>query len=85
MYSVQAANNLIDAVERAIEERLPNAESFEPFRSKRPRADEYYRIYVKEYIIYYVVYGNSEVKAMEVRRLLHRLQKQERHIYNLKN
>ena len=32
-----AAANLVDAVEAAVYERLPNAESFEPFHSNRER------------------------------------------------
>ena len=31
----EAANNLLDAVEKAILERMPNAESFEKYRSLR--------------------------------------------------
>lgn len=33
MHNEKAANDLLDAVEKAIMERLPIAESFEPFRS----------------------------------------------------
>ena len=50
-----AANNLLDAVEKAIMDRLPFAESFEKYHSKKERKYPYYRIYVKEYTIYYVV------------------------------
>ena len=32
MHNEKAANDLLDAVEKAIMERLPIAESFEPFR-----------------------------------------------------
>ena len=35
----QAANNLLDLVESAILERLPNAESFEPYHSLKERRD----------------------------------------------
>ena len=50
-----AANELIDVVEEAILNRLPNAESFEPYHSRKERKYPYYRIYVKNYTIYYVV------------------------------
>ncbi len=76
-----AANNLMDAVEKAILDRLPNAESFEKYHSKKERKYPYYRIYVKEYTIYYVVIpaGHGR-KTMEVRRILHNLQDRDRYI-----
>lgn len=76
-----AANHLMDAVEKAILDRLPYAESFEKYHSKKERIYPYYRIYVKEYTIYYVVIpdGNGK-KIMEVRRILHNLQDRDRYI-----
>ena len=72
---------LLDAVEKAILERLPMAEAFEPYHSMRQREKPYYRIYVKNYIIYYVVltneYGN---KIMEVRRFLYNKQDRNRKV-----
>ena len=62
-----AANNLIDAVEAAIYERLPFAESFEPYISNRDRRHPYYRIQVKNFTVFYVVIDN----VMEVRRILY--------------
>ena len=78
LHNNTAANNLIDSVEKAILDRLPNAESFESYHSKRERLYPYYRIYVKNYTIYYVVIpiGQNE-KVMEVRRILHNLQNRE--------
>lgn len=68
----QAANDLIDAVERAILERLPVAESFEKYHSKKERRYPYYRIYVGNYTIYYVVIDDETPgKIMEVRRFLY--------------
>ena len=68
----QAANDLLDLVESVILERLPNAESFEPYRSLKERRYPYYRIYVKNFVIYYVVIGDEGPrKIMEVRRLLY--------------
>ena len=48
----QAANTLLDAVEKAILERLPNAESFESYHSLKERKYPYYRIYVKNFVIF---------------------------------
>ncbi len=62
-----AAENLLDEVEKAIQERLYMPASFEPFHSQKPRAETYYRIYVKNYTIFYVVIGDT----MEVRRILY--------------
>lgn len=62
-----AAERLVDAVEEAIMERLPFAESFEPFRSARERKYPYYRIPVKNYTVFYVVIGD----IVEVRRILY--------------
>ena len=74
----KAANDLLDAVEKAIMERLPIAESFEPFRSVKERQYKYYRIYVKNFVIYYVVIdGIGSKKIMEVRRFLYNKQDRE--------
>ena len=62
-----AAENLVDAVEKAIYDRLPVAEAFEKFQSVRERKYPYYHIFVKNFIVYYVVYDN----VMEVRRILY--------------
>ncbi len=68
----KAANDLLDKVESAIMERLPVAESFEPYRSIRERRYSYYRIYVDNYIIYYVVIDDDPNDLiMEVRRFLY--------------
>lgn len=72
--NVQAANELLNDVENAILDRLPGAESFEPYHSRKKRENPYYRIYVKNYVIYYVVIPNGRnKKIMEVRRILHGL------------
>lgn len=68
----QAASDLIDIIEAAILERLPNCESFEPYKSRRERKYPYYRIYIKNYIVFYVVIDDEgDNKIMEVRRLLY--------------
>ncbi len=68
----KAANDLLDKVESSIMERLPLAESFEPYHSVRERRYSYYRIYVDNYIIYYVVIDDDPNDlVMEVRRFLY--------------
>lgn len=77
----QAASNLLDLVESAILERLPNAESFEPYRSLKERRYPYYRIYVKNFVIYYVVVADEgSEKIMEVRRFLYNRQNRDANI-----
>ena len=63
----EAAIRLIDDVEDAILTRLNNPLAFEPYESEKNRDYPYYRIYVRNYVIYYVVIDN----IMEVRRLLY--------------
>ena len=70
--NTQAANDLLDLVETAILERLPDAEAFEPYHSWKERKYPYYRIYVKNFVIYYVVIDDEgPEKIMEVRRFLY--------------
>ena len=56
-----AADQLVDAVQEAIRERTTCAEA------AKERQYPYYRIYVKNYVIFYVVIGD----VMEVRRILY--------------
>ena len=75
----KAANDLIDAVEQAIMERLPIAEAFEPYNSVKERRYKYYRIYVKNFVVYYVVIDDvGPKKIMEVRRFLYNKQSREK-------
>lgn len=75
----KAANDLLDKVEAAILERLPVAESFEPYHSIREHKYTYYRIYVDNYTIYYVVIDDDPKDLiMEVRRFLYNGQNQKR-------
>lgn len=64
--NTDAAEKLVNFVEDAIQERLEYPLAFEPFPSKK-RDYLYYRIYVRNYVIYYVVIGD----VMEVRRFLY--------------
>ena len=54
-------------LEREIEKRSSNPESYEKYIGVRKRKNIYYRIYVKNYTIFYVVKDNT----MEVRRILY--------------
>lgn len=67
----QAAKNLLNSVELAITQRLSNPESYESFFSSKERKYPYYKIYVKNYVIYYVVIAEDNNKIMEVRRILY--------------
>lgn len=69
----QAAYLLVDEIEKTINERLACPESFEPYPSAKDRKYPYYRIYVKNFVIYYVVIDDEddEFNIMEVRRILY--------------
>ncbi len=71
-----AAEKLVDDVETAILERLNNPLVFEPYPSVKKRKYPYYRIYVRNYVIYYVVIGD----VMEVRRFLYGARDTERYL-----
>lgn len=71
-----AALHLIDDVESAILERLDNPTSFEPYHSVKKREHPYYRIYVRNYVVYYVVIDD----VMEVRRLMYGARDTEKHL-----
>lgn len=62
-----AADALVDDVQKAIRERLACAEAFEQYHSAKERQYPYYRIYVRNYTIFYVVIGD----VMEVRRIIY--------------
>ncbi len=70
LHNPQAANDLIDAAEKAILERQHNAEAFEQYHSRKDRLYPYYHIYVKNFVIFYVVIPEKEHKVMEIRRFL---------------
>ncbi len=76
-----AANRLLDDVEKAILKRLEDGpEVFERVPSRKDRIHPYYRIYVKNYIIYYTVFEENDKKIMEVRRFMHTLEDRENKI-----
>ena len=71
LHNPEAARDLIDAAEVAILERKQNAEAFEKYQSRKERRYPYYRIYVKNFIIFYVVIPDDDRRIMEVRRFLY--------------
>ncbi len=71
-----AALRLIDDVETAILKRLHNPLAFQPYPSVKRRDHPYYRIYVGNYVVYYVVIDN----VMEVRRLIYGARDTEKHL-----
>jgi hypothetical protein len=73
----QAAIELMNAVKAAIAERQPYAESFEKYYSEKDRELPYYRIYVGNYIVWYVVIDDlNDQGIMEVRRFTNKSQDQ---------
>lgn len=62
-----AADRFNNDVQKAIQRRSQMPLSFEPVRSKFDRGNIYYRIYVGNYIVYYVVQGDT----MKVTRLVY--------------
>ena len=71
-----AAEKLANDVEAAILERWNNPLAFEPYPSVKKRKYPYYRIYVRNYVVYYVVMGD----VMEVRRFLYGARDTERYL-----
>ena len=68
LYNPEAALDLVEEVEVSIKKRLFNPTSFEPYPSVKKRELPYYPIYVKNYIVFYVVLGD----VMEVRRFIYK-------------
>ena len=54
-------------ISAAIETRAISPTSYEKYYSNKKRKNTYYRIYVKNYVIFYVVHND----IMEVRRILY--------------
>ncbi|HIR14009.1 MAG TPA: type II toxin-antitoxin system RelE/ParE family toxin [Candidatus Choladousia intestinavium] len=71
-----AAEKLANDVETAILERLNYPLAFEPYSSAKKRKYPYYRIYVRNYVVYYVVIGD----IMEVRRFLYKARDADRYL-----
>lgn len=62
-----AAENFYNEVIKEIEKRSENPENYEKYRGARKRKNTYYRIYVKNYTIFYIVKDN----IIEIRRILY--------------
>ena len=62
-----AAVRLVDEVEIAILNRAKSPSGYEPYQSSKQREHKYYRIYVKNYTIFYVLIDDT----MEIRRILY--------------
>lgn len=62
-----AAENFYNEVIKEIEDRSQNPTSYERYISTKKRKNTYYRIYVKNYTIFYTVKNNT----MEIRRILY--------------
>ncbi len=62
-----AANNFVNELEKEINKRAYNPVSYEKYISIRKRKYTYYKIYIKNYIVFYMVKDN----IMEVRRILY--------------
>lgn len=62
-----AAENFYNEVIKEIETRSKNPVNYEKYLSTRKRKNAYYRIHVKNYIIFYIVKDNT----MEIRRILY--------------
>ena len=63
-----AAEKLIIDTDKAIRDRAFSPLLVKPYPTKQKRKQLYYPIYVRNYIIFYVVIGN----VMEIRRLIYR-------------
>jgi len=62
-----AAERLVNDVETAINKRLAMPESVAPYPSTHEHERPYYPIYIRNFIVFYVVIGDT----MEVRRILY--------------
>ena len=62
-----AADNLINEVQQKIEKRAYSPISYEKYSSSAKRKHTYYRLYVKNYTIFYIIKDN----IIEIRRILY--------------
>ena len=70
--NMDAALRLLNSVDGAIMDRLPVAESFEQYPSLFEREYPYYRIYVDNFIVFYVVIDDeADVKRWRSVRFLY--------------
>ena len=62
-----AAERVVGETEKALYKRLESPLSFSPYKSIKQREDAYYRIFVGNFTVFYVVKGD----IMEVRRFIY--------------
>ena len=67
LHNKTAAIRLIRDIESAILDRSYSPFLFRPYPRKNKHKEEYYPIYVRNYIVFYVIIGD----VMEVRRLIY--------------
>ena len=67
-----AADRIVDEIFQAIDNRLPIADRFQKYCTIHEFHYDYYKINVRNFIIFYVIKDNdSAIKIMEVRRVLY--------------
>ena len=71
-----AAENFYNEVIQEIENRSINPKNYEEYIGNKKRKNAYYRIYVKNYTIFYVVINHT----MEIRRILYSKRNFEKYI-----
>ena len=76
LHNPAAADALLTDVFDAIQERSFYPDAFEAFQSKCEHEHPYYRIYVRNYTIYYVVIDN----VMEVRAIMYNRRNASEHL-----
>ena len=67
-----AAESFINEVEKAIISRSSFPKAYQPYQSKKKRKNSYYRIYIDNYTIFYIV-KESDITVMEVHRIIYSL------------
>ena len=72
----KAADSLLKNIEKSIKERSKNPESYEKYKSNKERDFLWYRIYVKNFVIFYTV----ENHVMKVAHIIYSRRDMERYI-----
>ncbi len=55
----KAADSLLKNIEKSIKERSKNPESYEKYKINKKRNFSWYRIYIKNFVIFYTVESNT--------------------------
>ena len=72
----KAPDSLLKNIEKSIKERSKNPESYEKYKSNKERDFLWYRIYVKNFVIFYTV----ENHVMKVAHIIYSRRDMERYI-----